>query len=182
LKKQTRDKLRFSVFLGSVALHSVLASCDRLRTSCGIVKDKKLRGIGYNGSISGEPHCDDQGHLLVDGHCLRTRHGEKNAISNTDRQYIKGAEAIIIATPCLDCMKDLIEEGVSKINYTGSYENAKGKDFIQDLARRHNVALNSFEVDFEELFQDLFDLLARKGGILHRAGYGLKITKEPLQK
>ncbi|MBU6415086.1 hypothetical protein KGQ34_02505 [Patescibacteria group bacterium] len=178
-----RDAARFLAFLVSVVAHSVLATCDRLRTSCGFIHGKRLRGIGYNGSVSGEPHCDDVGHWMTpDGHCVRTRHGEKNGISNTDRQYLPGSETIIIATPCIDCVKDQIEEGVKKINYVGSYDNAKGKEFIAEMAERRGVVMNQFEVDWCEVFQKLFDLLARKGGVLHRSGYRLKVTKEPFEK
>ena len=35
---------------------------------------------GYNGAISGDPHCDEAGHLMRDGHCIRTIHAEMNAI------------------------------------------------------------------------------------------------------
>jgi len=174
-----REKVRSSVFLGSIILHSVLSTCDRLRTACGFIKNKKLRGIGYNGSVSGQPHCDDDGHLMVDNHCVRTRHGEKNAISNTDRQHIRGSEAVVIATPCVDCMKDLIEEGVRKISYVGNYDNAKGKEFIEDLARNRGVELRRFEIDFADLFQELFDMMAQKGGVLYRKGYTLNIQKVP---
>ena len=59
-------------------LMSVLATCDRLRTASSAEKDKRLRGFGYNGSVSGDGHCDDVGHLMVDGHCERTLHGEEN--------------------------------------------------------------------------------------------------------
>jgi deoxycytidylate deaminase len=29
---------------------------------------------------SGLPHCDEAGHLMEDGHCVRTVHAEANAI------------------------------------------------------------------------------------------------------
>ena len=180
--RENRDRMRFDVFLGSIILHSILATCDRLRTACGIIKDKRLRGIGFNGSVTGEPHCDDVGHLMVENHCLRTRHGEKNAISNTDRPHLQNAEAIIVATPCLDCTKDLIHEGVKRINYMSAYPNAKGKEIIEEMAVRQGVILRQFDIDFADFFQRLFDFLARPGGVLYRAGYRLKITKEPMEK
>ncbi len=176
-----RNEMRFLVFLGSIALHSALSTCDRLRTACGIVKNKRIRGIGYNGSVSGFPHCDDAGHLMEDNHCVATRHGEANAISNTDRQHLVGGQAIIIATPCVNCIKDLAEEGVKEIDYIGSYGNARGTQYIQGLIENKGMALRSHNIDWADLFQNLFDLLARKGGILHRSGYRLKITKEPLE-
>ena len=178
----SRDDLRFKVFLGSVALHSALGTCDRLRTACGIINNKRLRGIGYNGSVSGLPHCDEEGHLIVDNHCIRTRHGEVNAITNTARGNIRDGQAIVIATPCLDCAKDLAEEGIRRIDYVGTYENSLGKQHLKELAKQKNIELVSHEVDWADFFQELFDLLTKKGGMLANAGYRLKITKESLTK
>jgi dCMP deaminase len=169
--------MRFTVFLGSVVLHSTLGTCDRLRTACGIVKDKRLRGVGYNGSVSGTAHCDDVGHKMISGHCKRTRHGEANAVSNTSEEHVRGGQAIVIATPCLDCIKTLAEEGIREIDYVGSYENAEGKEYIEELARDAGIILRSHNIDFRDLFQALFDRLAQKGGLLANAGYQLQIVK-----
>lgn len=176
--KKDRGKLRFNVFLGSVALHSALATCDRLRTASGAIKDKRLRGVGYNGSVSGLAHCDEVGHLMVEGHCLRTRHGEKNLISNTDREHLKGAKVIVVGTPCLECLKDLAHEGVAEVCYAGSYNNSIGKEHITKIAKEKGMILKNVNVDFADLFQELFDNLSQKGGVLERAGYKLKIKKE----
>jgi dCMP deaminase len=177
-----RELMRFRVFLGSIIMHSALATCDRLRTGCGIIKNKRLRGVGYNGSVSGLPHCDDAGHLMEDNHCVATRHGEANAISNTSRDDLRGGQAIVIATPCINCIKDLAEEGVIEIDYIGSYSNARGKEHLDKIVKSKGITLRQHEVDFAELFQYLFDLLARKGGAFYRAGYRLKVVKEPLEK
>lgn len=178
----SRDDLRFKVFLGSVALHSALGTCDRLRTACGIINNKRLRGFGYNGSVSGLPHCDEVGHLLDNNHCIRTRHGEVNAITNTDRKDIQGGQAIVIATPCMDCAKDLAQEGIRRIDYVGSYSNALGKQHLQDLAKLKNIELVNHTIDWADFFQELFDLLTKKGGMLANAGYRLEVKKQPLKK
>jgi len=182
MNKSKRDKIRFDVFLASVALHSALATCDRLRMACGIVNKKRLRGIGYNGSISGLSHCDDVGHIMEDGHCIATRHGEVNAISNTSREDIRGGQAIVTATPCINCLKDLIEEGIKEIDVVGEYSNSRGNKHIKKIANQRGVLLKSHNIDWAKLFQELFDLLARKGGILYRAEYKLKVIKEKLKK
>lgn len=181
MSDKNRDQLRFNVFLASVALHSQLGTCDRLRTAAGAVKDKRLRGVGYNGSVSGLAHCDNIGHLMVDGHCLRTRHGEVNLISNTDRENLKGASIIIIATPCLECIKDLAHEGVREIHYVGSYSNAQGKEHIEQICGEKGIKLIQHDIDWQELFQELFDGLAQKGGVLERDGYRLKVEREDIK-
>ena len=56
------------------------STCDRKHVGAVIVRDKSILATGYNGSIRGLPHCDDEGHLMEDGHCVRTVHAEANAI------------------------------------------------------------------------------------------------------
>ena len=52
------------------------STCDRKHVGAVIVRDKLILATGYNGSVRGLAHCDDEGHLLEDGHCVRTIHAE----------------------------------------------------------------------------------------------------------
>lgn len=167
-------------FLVSTVSHSILGTCDRLRVACGIISDKRLRGLGFNGSVSGLPHCEDVGHLLEDGHCVATIHGEENAVVNTDQKYLSGAQAIVTATPCINCTKRLLHAGISRIDYYGEYSNALGKSRIAEMAQAKKVTLQQHNVHWDLVFQQLFDLLARKGGVLRNAGYRLRVVREPL--
>jgi len=72
-------------------------TCDRGRTGCIIVRDKKILVTGYVGSPAGMPHCDDVGHLFhkvlnddetTSNHCIRTTHAEQNAIVQAARHGI----------------------------------------------------------------------------------------------
>ena len=47
------------------------STCDRAHVGAALVKGKHIIATGYNGSIAGFPHCDDVGHLMVEGHCVR---------------------------------------------------------------------------------------------------------------
>ncbi len=64
-------------------------TCNRGRGGCVIAKDKQILTTGYVGAAAGMPHCDEVGHEIHtviddDGtqseHCVRTIHGEQNAI------------------------------------------------------------------------------------------------------
>ena len=44
------------------------------------VREKRIIAGGYNGSISGDEHCIEQGCYVVDNHCVRTVHAETNAL------------------------------------------------------------------------------------------------------
>ena len=70
------------------------ATCDRGKSGCVVVRDKRIICTGYVGSPSGMPHCDDVGHdfkqvIDDDGtarqHCVRTVHAEQNAIVQAAR-------------------------------------------------------------------------------------------------
>ncbi|MCI2033780.1 MAG: deaminase, partial [Lactobacillus sp.] len=56
------------------------STCERATVGAVLVKEHRIIATGYNGSISGDPHCDEAGHLMRDGHCIRTLHAEMNAI------------------------------------------------------------------------------------------------------
>jgi len=181
-KRRERDAMFQLAFLVSTVAHSILGTCDRLRVACGIVQGKRLRGFGFNGSVSGLPHCDDVGHLLEDGHCVATIHGEDNAILNTDPALLIGAQAIVTATPCVNCIKRLLQARIARVDFYGEYSNSIGRTKTAAMARRKKVPLVQHTVDWADVFQRLFDLLARKGGILASAGYRLRVTKEPLDR
>ena len=148
--------------------YSTRGTCDRLRTATIIVKDNRMVGAGYNGSMPGAGHCDDVGHLMVDGHCERTLHGEQNAIINTRREDLRGATAYILGTPCLRCFKELVGAGVVGVKCLGTYDNALGKEILFDLAKEVDVDLEFFNFDPEELILNATKSLRRKGGRLHK--------------
>jgi dCMP deaminase len=77
-------------FLDLCEAVSKRATCDRGRSGCVIVKDKRIMTTGYVGAPSGLPHCDEAGHDMrkvlddngnVTQHCVRTIHAEQNESS-----------------------------------------------------------------------------------------------------
>ena len=66
-------------FLKLAMLASERATCPRMHCGCVLVKDRFVLATGYNGSLPGQPHCEDEGCLIVDNHCVRTNHAEINA-------------------------------------------------------------------------------------------------------
>lgn len=117
---------------------STRATCDRLHVGCVIVRDKVIISTGYNGSISGMPHCDDVGHDLDHGHCVATIHAEMNAIciAAKNGHSLKDCTAYITHYPCWICYKMLVQSGITKIVYGMTYGDtsrvdkaSKEKDF-----------------------------------------------------
>ena len=94
-----------------------------------LVFEKRILTSGFNGSPAGQAHCDEIGHLLVDGHCVRTIHAETNAIIQAALHGVSTKDATCYVThlPCLQCTKALINAGISRIVYSVAYrvdENA----------------------------------------------------------
>lgn len=110
-------------------------TCDRARVGCILVKDNRVIATGYNGSPSGLPHCDDEGHLMKDGHCIRTVHAEENALLQCSRFGIasEGATAYVTHEPCLHCRRQLIQAGIKKVMYLNPYPNDYNKYFMGDI-------------------------------------------------
>ncbi len=80
-----------------------------------LVQEHRIIATGYNGAISGDPHCDEAGHLMRDGHCIRTIHAEMNAIIQCAANGVSthGATVYVNFFPCLNCTKALIQAGIS---------------------------------------------------------------------
>jgi dCMP deaminase len=110
------------------------STCDRKNVGAVIVRDRTILSTGYNGSIRGLAHCDEVGHLMEDGHCVRTVHAEANAIAQAARNgvAIEGAEIYITASPCWGCFRLLANSGIRRIHYGEFYRDAKIHDFAEE--------------------------------------------------
>ncbi len=112
------------------------ATCDRGKSGCVIVRDKRVLATGYVGSPSGLPHCDDVGHLfkqVVDElgvartHCMRTVHAEQNALCQAARYGIgvEGATIYCKMEPCRVCAMLIISVGIVRVVCRNRYQAAE---------------------------------------------------------
>src|SRR3989344_2894887 len=72
-------------FLNIATMVASRSTWERRRVGAVVVKNKNILSTGYNGSSRGLPHCDEVGHELVAGHCVRTIHAEANALVQAAR-------------------------------------------------------------------------------------------------
>ena len=102
------------------------ATCDRGKSGCIIVKDKRIICTGYVGSPPGIEHCDDIGHLikkvvteegLISQHCVRTIYAEQNAICQAARHGIslEGSTLYCSMEPCRVCAMMVISVGIKRV-------------------------------------------------------------------
>jgi dCMP deaminase len=91
-----------------------------------IVRDKVILATGYNGSPRGLDHCDEAGHEISDGHCIRTVHAEANALAAAAKNgvAINGATIYTTASPCYDCFKLLVNAGIERI-FCGAFYGSR---------------------------------------------------------
>ena len=100
------------------------STCDRAFVGCILVnKDNRIVSTGYNGSVAGNPHCDDVGHTMRNDHCIAMIHAKMNAVLYCAKEGIslKGTICYVTHFPCLNCTKALIQAGISKIYYKEGY-------------------------------------------------------------
>jgi len=109
------------------------STCDRKHVGAVIVRNKTILATGYNGSIGGLEHCDEAGHEMVNGHCVRTIHAEANAIVQSARNgvNIDKGEIFVTASPCYDCFKLIANSGIKKIFFGEFYRDERIKKYAE---------------------------------------------------
>lgn len=123
-------------FLGVTSEVAKRATCDRGRSGCIIVKDKRILATGYVGSPIGISHCDEVGHMLrdvlspdgsVSKHCMRTIHAEQNAICQAARcgTPLEGATVYCTMEPCFVCAKMMVNCGIKRVVCERRYHAAQ---------------------------------------------------------
>ncbi len=109
------------------------STCKRAKVGAVIVRDKNILATGYNGAPAGMPHCIDVGCLIyqsktpngdTEENCFRTIHAEMNAIAQAAKNgaSIKDASIYITHTPCIHCLKVLVNTGIKNIYYEIPYK------------------------------------------------------------
>lgn len=103
------------------------ATCDRKHVGAVVVRDRSILATGYNGSVRGLPHCTEVGHMMEDGHCVRTIHAENNALIQAARNGVRidGADIYVTASPCWNCFKMIANAGITRIVYGEFYRDER---------------------------------------------------------
>lgn len=123
-------------FLKLAMLASERATCPRMHCGCVLVKDRFVLATGYNGSLPGQPHCEDVGCLIVDNHCVRTNHAEINALVQATRHgaNVQGATAYITNMSCTTCAKALIAAGIKRVVVFSDFHDTLATKFYSEAA------------------------------------------------
>ena len=147
-------------FMAQAVLLSLRSTCTRLEVGATLVKDRRIIAGGYNGAVSGDNHCIDQGCYVVDGHCIRTIHAEMNALLQCAKLGIStdGAEIYVTHFPCLHCTKAILQAGIKKIYYLHDYHN---DSYAIELIQKLGVAIQQVQLD-QKYFEKLTSITQNK--------------------
>ena len=118
---------RNEYFMSLAEMTAKRSTCDRASVGAIAVKNKRIIMSGYNGSPPGTAHCHEEGHILKQGHCVRTVHAEQNIICQAAKKGIalEGATLYVSHLPCELCHKLLLSSGIKEIIYGKHYGNAR---------------------------------------------------------
>ncbi|MCS7221771.1 MAG: cytidine/deoxycytidylate deaminase family protein [Anaerolineae bacterium] len=121
-------------FMGIAFQVAKRSTCDRAHVGAIIVKERRILTTGYNGAPAGLPHCDDVGHLMINGHCVRTLHAEQNAIIQAALHgvSVQGGTIYVTHQPCLTCAKMIINAGIVRVVYAGDYPDENSRAFLAE--------------------------------------------------
>jgi dCMP deaminase len=135
-------------FMSVAHLISRRATCTRGHIGAVIVRENSILSTGYNGAPSGLPHCNDSNCRIyrsihpdgtVEENCVNTIHAEINAIAQAAKHgvSIKDSDIYITASPCIHCLKVLINVGIKTIYYDKPYKI----EHIDELLRLSGIRL-----------------------------------------
>lgn len=117
-----------------------LSTCSRVQVGAIIVSKGRILCSGYNGSMPGQPHCNEVfdvaeqflmksgSEIAVETHrrfSLRNEgHAEISAIATAAKlgSATDGCEMAVSHTPCLSCAKAIITSGIKTVFYLEKYD------------------------------------------------------------
>lgn len=131
-KNQLKWHKTFLRIAKEISTHS---TCARIKVGSILVKDKRIRSIGYNGAPSGEQHCCDyfagedftsESFKKKHGEWskINENHGESNCILAAAKEGIStnNASLYITLSPCIDCAKQILSAGIKEVYYIDEYD------------------------------------------------------------
>ena len=126
------NHINWDDYFATFAIMTSLRSKDPDRQVGAVIvsKDNRILSTGYNGAPIGIN--DDAMPWNKEGGFLNTKyayvvHAELNAILgyNNDKSLLKGAKIYTTLFPCNECMKAIIQSGITEIIYLDNHNFAK---------------------------------------------------------
>lgn len=143
------------IFLLMAFAMASASHCVSRQVGALLVKDKRIISTGINGTPEGCPNCDEifppRTSPLFDRekhHEFSTAneiHAEMNALLFKGKEgggyNLGGATLYCTTQPCNECLKNLVQSGVSRIVYAESYSYSCYSDFIMNAIKQKKIKL-----------------------------------------
>lgn len=152
-------KNKHRLFIKMAELVAEQSTCCRLHVGAVLVKDNRVISIGFNGTPTGQIHCEDNfrrvyeeeyknqfpsyeefmaSRAFYDMHgkwsIENELHAEQNAISFAAKNGIATQDAAVYVTwsPCVHCAKVIVSAGIKQVFYKNMYDRSQeGIYFLQ---------------------------------------------------
>ncbi len=145
-------KNKHKLFTKMAELVAQQSTCCRMQVGAILVKDNRVISIGFNGTPTGQEHCEDhfaglyktafadkfptfeqfhQSRTFYDAHgkwsVENELHAEQNAILFAAKNGISTAGSTLYVTysPCVHCAKVIVTAGIVRVFYKNLYDRSQ---------------------------------------------------------
>ncbi len=166
-KRKPKDRPNWDeLFMMHAYLAATRSSCLHLNTGVAIVKDKRVRSMGYNGAPAGIKSSLELRSCRKDEHGVafdakgtgtcRGRHAEENAMSQLSRAELIDSSIYTVYYPCGSCAKSIVGNGISEVYWSKLY---KDKDKLaEELFNEAGIKVIQFKLDPKEIYEFMLKL------------------------
>lgn len=143
------------------------STCYRRHVGCALFnKSKVVVATGYNGAPAGAPQCDEVGCLMIDGHCRRVTHAEKNGVVFSGNRDLKEGYSFTTIRPCKDCFDLYVSKEMKYLYYHEEYRSEELEEYQSLICKERGIVLERLNYDIVNLLQKLIDFHQGLGGLL----------------
>jgi len=154
-------------FMEMAYVVSKRSTCLRRKVGAILVKNKHILSTGYNGAPKGIRHCSEEGCIRQDldipsgerHELCRGLHAEQNAIIQAAVFGVSIDKSVLYCTntPCVVCVKMLINAGVNEIIFAGDYPDDLAKKMLHESnIKIRNISNNGcFSSDCDKEFEKI---------------------------
>ena len=138
------------------------STCPRMACGAVVVEDGHIVSTGYNGALSGLPHCTEVGCQMEmvreRERCTRIIHAEFNAVL---RARGRGDTIYTTGQPCFECTKAIWAVGIRNIVYVQDYPDDRRDELWNVLTGLSPIALSPNNLNIFQL-EPLLDFVIRE--------------------
>ena len=139
---------RDQIYLRMARELAAFSRCVSLQVACLLVREGRILSTGVNGTPSGWINCDEQfpGGRTPEHTSWSSAHeihAELNAVIWAARTgiAIEDATAYITHSPCVQCTKNLIAAGISRIVYAEVYYRNHDQEALARFVQENGIAM-----------------------------------------